>query len=131
MARRGRSDYAHCLRRPSADRVAVAFVAGMLAVFFGPAICTLRNPAPVGRTIWGVKRRLDRDLPEGTSMDSAVAYLNRLGVRYMIDSDHEISGWEDGVQAQWPLESGLIFDIYFDMDKRVRRDTVCKRVIFP
>lgn len=64
-------------------------------------------------------------------MDSAVAYLNRVGVQYMIASPHEISGREDGVQTQWPLEGDLIFRIYFDNDKRVRRDTVYKEVIFP
>jgi hypothetical protein len=129
----------------SRDRVLVAIIVGLLVVFFGPAMCTLRYPAPIGRTIWGVTRRLDRDLPKGTSMDSAVAYLNRVGivevttldptfkgrVWYMINSSHDIEGVEEGVATQWPLEGDLIFHIYFDNDKRVVRDTVYGEVIFP
>jgi hypothetical protein len=85
------------------DRVLVASIVGLLLVCFGPAIFTLRNPAPIGRTISGVKRRLDRDLPAGTSVDSAVAYLNRTGVHYMItDEPRQIWGREEGVQTEWP-----------------------------
>jgi hypothetical protein len=113
------------------DRGIVATIVGLLIIFFGPAMCTLRNPAPIGRTIGGVQRRLDRHLPIGTSMDSAVSYLNHVGVWYIIDSPHEISGREDGVQTEWPFEGDLRFDIYFDNDRRVRRDTVYKHVNLP
>jgi hypothetical protein len=114
------------------DRVLVATIVGVLLVFFGPAIFTLRNPAPIGRTISGVKRRLERDLPEGTSVDSAVAYLNRIGVHYVItDEPRQIAGWENGVQTQWPFEGDLIFILYYDDAKRIRFDTVYSEVIGP
>jgi hypothetical protein len=110
----------------------VATIAGLLLVFFGPAMCTLRNPAPIGRTISGVKRRLDRDLPAGTSVDSAVAYLNRTGVHYMItDEPRHISGREEGVQTAWPIEGDLIFILYYDDTKHIRFDTVYSEVIGP
>jgi hypothetical protein len=114
------------------ERVYVATVVGLLLVFFGPAMCTLRNPAPIGRTISGVRRRLDRDLPAGTSVDSAVAYLNRTGVHYMItDEPRQISGREEGVQTAWPLEGDLIFKLYYDDTKHIRFDTVYSEVIGP
>jgi hypothetical protein len=87
----------------------------------------LRNPAPIGRTISGVKRRLERDLPAGTSVDSAVAYLNRTGVHYTItDEPRQIWGREEGVQTEWPFEGDLIFILYYDDAKRIRFDTVYK-----
>ena len=128
-----------------AGRGIVAIIAGLMIVFFGPAMCTPRNPAPIGRTVRGVQHRLDRDLPMGTSMDSAVAYLNRVGMVevtaldqtfkgrawYMIDSPHDISGREEGVQTEWPFEGDLVFHIYFDNDKRVVRDTVYEHIDWP
>ena len=105
---------------------------GLLLVFFGPAMCTLRNPAPVGRTISGVKRRLERDIPACTSVDSAVAYLKRTGVHYMItDSPRQIEGREEGVQTAWPFEGDLVFILYYDDAKRIRFDTVYAEINAP
>jgi hypothetical protein len=114
----------------SRDRVIVAIVGGLLLLFGAPTMGTLLNPAPVGRTTWGVKRRLDRDLPIGTSADSAVAYLNRIGVHYVIaGKPPEILGWEDGVlPAQFPYQGDLNFRILFDANNRVRGDTVYEEV---
>jgi hypothetical protein len=94
-------------------------------------MCTLRNPAPIGRSIWGVKHRLHRDLPKGTSVDSAVAYLNGIGVRYVINGKPpEIGGWENAVlPAEWPYQGDLQFDIFFDSANRVRGDSVYEEVI--
>jgi hypothetical protein len=128
----GRAIVRAALTGSPSDRVLVAIIVGLLLVFVGPAMCTLRNPAPIGRTISGVKRRLDRDLPAGTSVDSAVAYLNRTGVHYMItDEPREISGRENGVQTEWPFEGDLIFILYYDDTKHIRFDTVYKEVIVP
>ena len=128
----GRASVHAALIGSPSDRVLVAIIVGLVLIFFGPAICTLRNPAPIGRTISGVKRRLDRDLPAGTSVDSAVAYLNRTGVHYMItDEPRQISGREEGVQTAWPLEGDLIFKLYCDDAKRIRFDTVYAEVIAP
>jgi hypothetical protein len=113
------------------ERVLVATIVGLLLVFFGPVMCTLRNPAPIGRTISGVKRRLDRDLPAGTSVDSAVAYLKRTGVHFDVTDPHQIEGWEDGVATEWPFEGDLIFKLYYDDAKRIRFDTVYAEVIAP
>jgi hypothetical protein len=114
----------------TSERVLIAIIIGMLLVFFGPALCTLRNPAPIGRTISGVKHRLDRDLPPGTSVDSAVAYLKRTGVDYMLsDEPRQISGREYGVHTEWPFVGDLIFTLYYDDTKHIRFDTVYAEVI--
>lgn len=74
----------------------------------------------------------DRDLPAGTSVDSAVAYLNRTGVHYRItDEPRQISGRETGVQTEWPFEGDLIFILYYDDTQHIRFDTVYAEVIGP
>jgi hypothetical protein len=109
------------------DRVIVAIV---LLLFFGPTMCTLLNPAPIGRTTWVVKHQLDRSLPKGTSMDSAVAYLTHIGVRYVIaGTPPEILGTEEGVLPGFPCEGDLVFRVFFDGGHRVRGDTVYRQVI--
>jgi hypothetical protein len=113
------------------ERVLVATIVGLLLLFFGPTVYTLRNPAPIGRTISGVKHRLDRDLPAGTSVDSAVAYLKRTGVHFDVTDPHQIEGWEDGVATEWPFEGDLVFTLYYDDTKHIRFDTVYKRVNAP
>ena len=120
------------LRGSPRDRALVAIIVGLLLVFFGPAMCTLRNPAPIGRTISGVKRRLERDIPAGTSVDSAVAYLKRTGVHYMVtDSPRQIEGREEGVQTAWPFEGDLVFILYYDDARRIRFDTVYTEINAP
>ena len=109
------------------QRVIVAIILGLLLLWFGPAMCAR---APLGRTIGGVERRLDRDLPIGTSVDSVVAYLNRKGVCYaMSGTPAEILGTEEGVLPQSFCDGNIVFRILFDADNRVLGDSVYKEVI--
>jgi hypothetical protein len=104
----------------------MALLGVLVLVVAGPAVCTLFRPAPMGRTIMGVKQRLHRDLPNGTSADSAIAYLNHVGVRYVIvHKPTGILGWEDGVlPAPLGVDGNLKFEILFDEADHVRGDTV-------
>jgi hypothetical protein len=73
----------------------------------GCVVGSLFTRAPLGRSTNAIRLRLGTDLPKGTSLDSAKAYLTKLGISWTLLEGKELRQFEyDSLFAKGPVLRG-------------------------
>jgi hypothetical protein len=121
------SDDVLAVRSSPVRRVARVLLV-VAAVFVGvPAACNavwrLQHPSPLGRSSTAVAETLARDLPPGTPLSVATAYLERHGVRFTVDSangERNVEAMVDNVSNRLPFtEEDVFMHLSFDAQWRL------------
>jgi hypothetical protein len=80
----------------------------------------LRHPAPLGRSAAAWQKRLTRDLPLGTPLDTVSRYLSLRGLNgTRTDSTIRVAQYD--IIPPWPFTGAVRATIYFDSSRRLRR----------